>query len=153
MEDAGISRGVLAQRLARMPLEAATRSLLATWFALVVGSPSSPASPPPPPAASPGETGLFGAGCCPATVSFWAAPCCLLFFLAITTVFMIRFGQVCTSFSDFTSTLSLLLGPQNVLYLLQSRQQSIWRRTDTLRSSQVKESAGNTASLPHRETS
>lgn len=83
----------------------------------MVASLSSPASPPPPPAASPGETGLFGAVCCPGTSSFWATPCCLLFFLAITTVFVKRFGQVCTSFGYFKSTLSFLLRPQNVLYL------------------------------------
>lgn len=128
---------VLAEGLASLFLKTATGLLLAnpTWFALVVGSLSSPASPPPPPAASPGETGLFGTVCCPGTSSFWATPCCLLFFLAITAVFIIRFGQVCTSFGDFENTLSFLLGPQNVLYLLQSRQQSIWRRTGTLKSS------------------
>lgn len=112
MEDAWTSGEVLAQLLARLFLKAAIGLLLATWFALVVASLSSPASPPPPPAASPGETGLFGTVCCPVIISFWAIPCCLLFFLAITTAFIIRFGQVCTSFSDFTSTLSFLLRPQ-----------------------------------------
>lgn len=124
---------------------------LATWFALVLASLSNPASPPPPPpAASPGETELFGAGCCPGTSSFWPTPCCLLFFLAITVVFAGRFGQVCTSFNVSTSTLSFLLGPQNVLYLLQSRQQSIWRRTGTLGGSEVKDTTGKKASLSNR---
>lgn len=64
-----------------------------------------------------------------------------------TSVLAIRFAQVCTSFEGSTSTLSFLLGPENVLYLLQWRQQSIWRRTGTLGGSEVKETRGNEASL------
>uniref|UniRef100_A0A3Q2P673 Max dimerization protein 3 n=1 Tax=Fundulus heteroclitus TaxID=8078 RepID=A0A3Q2P673_FUNHE len=51
----------------------------------------------------------------------------------------------------FTRALSFLLGPQNLLYLLQSRQQSIWRRTGTLGGSEVKDTTGREASLPKRD--
>lgn len=135
--------GVTASRIYPM----LNGSLVATWFALVLASLSSSASPPPPSAAS----GLFAALCCPGTSSgFWTAACCLLFFLAITSVLAIRFGQVCTSFEGSMSTLSFLLGPENVLYLLQWRQQSIWRRAGTLGGSEVKDTMGSEASLRRR---